>query len=79
MLLNQMDLILTIVAVSLGLAELNPLMRGLVAAPGLLLFVKSVVPIVIAWLAPGRLLLPAILLLICIIAWDIKELLIHLL
>ncbi len=73
-LLNYVDLLLTALAVSLGLTELNPLMRSLLAAPPMLVLFKIVVPVLIAWLTPGRLLVPALLLLSLVVAWNIKEL-----
>jgi len=78
-LLNLVDLILTIFALSIGLYELNPWMRSLAASPLQLLLVKLAIPILIAWIVPSRLLLPAIGLLIFIVGWDVKELLISLL
>ena len=78
-LLHQLDLILTVFAVSLGFFELNPLMRGLTTAPYLLLVVKIGVPLLIAWLAPGKLLLPAIAFLCFVVSWNMKELLLFLL
>ena len=78
-LLNQFDLALTVLAVSLGLAELNPLIRHLVTLPILLIIIKCAIPLLIAWLVPGKLLLPAIALLSVVIGWNIKELLIYLL
>jgi len=77
-LLNQVDLVLTAVAASLGLYELNPVIRNLLAVPGLLLVIKGAVPLLIAWLAPGRLLLPAISFLFLVVAWNIKEILMSL-
>ena len=74
-LLNQVDLFLTVLAASFGLYELNPLMRQLVAMPVMLLIVKSIIPLLIAWLVPGRLLLPAIILLSVVVIWNVKELL----
>jgi len=74
-LLNQIDLLLTTLAVSLGLYELNPLVRSLLAVPVLLLLIKGTVPIFIAWLAPGKLLLPAIGFLFLVVGWNLKELL----
>ena len=74
-LLNQVDLILTVFAVSLGLSELNPLMRYLVAFPVLLLVVKCAIPLMIAWFIPGKLLIPAIILLALIVSWNVKEML----
>jgi len=73
-LLNQLDLALTISATSLGLSELNPFMRSLLANLPELLLVKLIIPVFIAWLIPGRLLLPAIGLLSVVVAWDLKKL-----
>lgn len=72
--LNQLDLALTISATSLGLSELNPFMRSLLANLPELLLVKLIIPVFIAWLIPGRLLLPAIGLLSVVVAWDLKKL-----
>ena len=77
-LLNQLDLALTVFAVSMGFYELNPLVRSLLAAPLLLLLIKIALPLLIAWLAPGKLLLPAIILLCLVVSWNVKELLIFL-
>ncbi len=74
MLLNQFDLALTVLAVSLGFFEINPLMRYLVTVPVLLLVVKSAVPLLIAWLVPGRFLLPSLILLGMVVVWNIREL-----
>ncbi len=77
-LLNQFDLTLTVLAVYLGLSELNPLIRQLVNIPILLLVVKLALPLLIAWLIPGKLLLPSIALLTLVIIWNIKELVVFL-
>lgn len=77
MILSQVDLCLTLVAVSFGLSELNPLMRNLLMAPLYLILVKVAAPIFIAWLTPGKLLIPAIALLAFIVGWDIRELAVH--
>ena len=74
-LLNQLDLFLTVLAASFGLSELNPLMRQLVTMPIMLVIVKCAIPLLIAWLVPGRLLLPAIILLSVVVVWNVKELL----
>jgi len=74
-LLHQVDLALTVFAVSCGATELNPLMRILLDAPLQLAVFKVGVPLLIAWLLPGRLLLPASALLSLIVCWNIKELL----
>ncbi len=72
-LLHQLDLILTVVAVSLGYSELNPLMRALLSAPIPLIVIKVFIPLVIAWLAPSKLLLPAVAFLALVAGWNIKE------
>ena len=78
-LLNQADLVLTVLAVSYGFYELNPVMRYLVTMPVMLLVFKLAIPLLIAWLAPGRFLLPAIALLSVVVCWNIKELFLFLL
>lgn len=78
-LLSQFDLTLTVLAVNLGLAELNPFIRYLVQIPVLLLVFKLAIPVLIAWLMPGRLLWPSIGLLALVVIWNIKELAIYLL
>ena len=78
-LLNQLDLVLTVVALSFGFHELNPLMRSWAASPVQLLLFKFAIPLAIAWLVPGKLLVPAIALLVFIVGWDVKELLVALL
>jgi len=77
--LSQFDLTLTILAMNLGLTELNPFIRYLIQIPALLLLIKLAIPILIAWLMPGRLLWPSIGLLALIVVWNIKELVIYLL
>lgn len=76
--LNQFDLILTLLALYLGFSELNPFVRFLVNIPVLLLVVKLAIPLLIAWLIPGKLLLPSIALLALAIIWNIKELVLYL-
>ena len=77
-LLNLFDLTLTVVAVYLGLSEINPVIRFLFQIPALLLVVKLGIPILLAWLIPGRLLIPAIALLVLAVIWNIKELIVFL-
>jgi hypothetical protein len=72
------DMVLTMLSVYLGFAELNPFVRFLIQVPLLLLFVKLVLPLLIAWLMPGKLLLPSIALLALVVAWNIKELVVFL-
>jgi len=76
--LTQLDLTLTILATSLGFTELNPWMSSLLSTPLQLFLVKLLVPVLIAWLVPGRLLLPAIAFLFFVLGWNIKELLLTL-
>ena len=76
--LGILDLVLTLLAINLGLSELNPLVRYMVQVPALLLAVKLVIPVFIAWILPGKLLLPSIALLAFAVIWNIKELIIFL-
>ena len=78
-LLSELDLVLTVLAVSIGFSELNPFMRNLLTSPVQLIFVKCLVPFLIAWITPGKLLLPAILALSLVAGWNLKELLLYLL
>ena len=77
-LLNQLDLALTVLASYLGLFELNPVMRYIVTIPVLLVVMKSAIPLLIAWIVPGKLLLPANILLCLVVSWNLKELLLFL-
>lgn len=72
--LAYLDLVLTLLAVSLGFTELNPLVRSLLPSLGAFLLVKGGVPLLIAWLVPGRLLLPSIALQSLVLLWNSKEL-----
>jgi hypothetical protein len=78
-LLCGFDLTLTVLAMSLGLAELNPFVKYLIQIPALLLVVKLAIPVFIAWLMPGKLLWPSIGLLVLVVVWNIKELVFFLL
>lgn len=73
-LLSLLDLILTVLAMYLGLWEMNPLVRFLVHVPLLLILLKFIIPIFVAWVMPGRLLWPSIALLGLVVIWNIKEL-----
>ncbi len=75
--LNLFDLLLTVLAFYFGLSEMNPIMRMALGVPLALVGLKVVLPVLIAWLAPGALLLPANLLLAFVVAWDCKELVLH--
>jgi len=72
-LLGLGDLLLTVLAMYLGIWELNPLVRFLVHIPILLVLLKVVIPVGVAWIMPGRLLIPSIALLGAAVVWNIKE------
>jgi hypothetical protein len=76
--LGIFDLILTMLAINLGFFEMNPLVRYMVEIPALLLTIKLFIPVLIAWILPGKLLLPSIALLACAVIWNIKEMVIFL-
>jgi hypothetical protein len=69
-LLQLTDVTVTGVANSIGLNEVNPLMRELLNYPLQLLIVKMYIPLLIAWLFPGKWLIPAIIFLIIIVGFD---------
>lgn len=73
-LLHQADILLTNLAVSTGFRELNPLIRGLLDTPVQLLAFKLIIPLIIAWLVPAKLLLPAMALLLVVIGLNLREL-----
>ena len=64
--LQVLDLILTIVAIKLGAVELNPMMRAALRSPIQMLW--------FVWMLPGRILIPAIALLLFVVGWDIRQL-----
>lgn len=73
-LLSLLDLVLTVLAMYLGLWEMNPLVRFLVHVPILLILIKLVIPVLVAWIMPGRLLIPSIAALGFVVIWNIREL-----
>ena len=72
--LGILDLVLTVLAMKLGLSEINPLIKLALHLPLLILVIKFLIPVLIAWLLPGKLLIPSIILLALVIMWNIKEL-----
>ena len=72
--LHQIDLALTVLAVSAGFSELNPILKSMLGLPLQLVLVKLIIPLIIAWLVPGKLLIPAIVFLLLVICWNLKEL-----
>jgi hypothetical protein len=73
-----LDFALTLLAMHLGFYEINPLVKLLVQIPFLLVLFKFIIPVLIAWLMPGKLLLPSVALLALIVIWNIKELIVYL-
>ena len=73
-LLAFLDLVLTILAMYLGLGEMNPMVRFLIHVPVLLVFIKLVIPVAAAWIMPGRLLIPCIAVLGGVVVWNIWDL-----
>jgi hypothetical protein len=73
--LNWIDLSLTLFAMTIGANELNPVMRNLFNNPVYLYSAKLLIPTFLAWLLPGKILWPSIALLLLVVAWNVKELL----
>ena len=73
-LLHQTDILMTNYAISAGFKEFNPVIRGLLDAPVQLLVFKLIIPLIIAWLVPAKLLLPALVLLLVVIGWNLTQL-----
>ena len=72
--LHQADILLTNFAISAGFKELNPVIRGLMDMPIQLLVFKLIIPLIIAWLVPAKLLLPALVLLLVVITFNLTQL-----
>jgi hypothetical protein len=75
LLLQTIDLCLTVLAAQMGYPELNPFMRAALSSTSSLLVMKVFIPLLICWLVPGKYLIPAVALLAVIVGWNIKELL----
>ena len=73
-LLHQADILMTNFAISAGFKEFNPVIRGLLDAPVQLLVFKLIIPLIIAWLVPAKFLLPALVLLLMVIGWNLTQL-----
>ncbi len=72
--LMYFDVLLTLAATQAGYTEMNPIVIGMLASPWTLVLAKGVAPLVIAWLLPGRLLLPSIGFMLGVAMWNVKEL-----
>jgi hypothetical protein len=73
--LNLIDLSLTLFAASIGAREINPLMNRMLTAPYQMYMAKLVIPVLLAWLLPGKILIPSIALLALVVGWNVRELL----
>jgi hypothetical protein len=73
--LQLIDCLMTVLAVNAGFDELNPVMRGMLDSAFQLIMFKIVIPLLLAWLVPSKLLIPAALGLLAVIGFNVKELL----
>ncbi|MBF8268214.1 MAG: hypothetical protein HW388_1722 [Dehalococcoidia bacterium] len=71
--LIYLDLVLTLLAINLGFIEMNPYMLQLLARPAELLMVKMAFPVLLGWLVPAPLLLPAIGFMLVVSVWNIFQ------
>ena len=75
--LNLIDLGLTLFALSIGAHEYNPLLRSMANSPFQLYGAKLLLPSTVAWILPGKLLIPAVAFLLLVVGWDIRELVLY--
>ena len=76
LIMQMADLTLTLVAARSGWIELNPLMRAQLDSLAVMAIVKFVIPGLVSWFVPGRLLIPAILLLCGVVGWNLREMIV---
>ncbi len=74
--LVYLDLVLTLVAIQHGFNEMNPFMVRLLSRPAELITIKVVLPPIIAWLVPARLLVPSFALMLLVAGWNAAMLLV---
>lgn len=72
--LQMVDLTLTLVAARYGYPELNPFMKASLDSMYKMAIFKFGIPVLISWFIPGRLLIPAIILLCGVLGWNVREL-----
>jgi hypothetical protein len=77
LMLNLIDMCLTLFATSQGARELNPFMHNLFSTPYQIYIFKFFIPLLLAWMLPGKFLIPSIALLTFVVGWDIKELIVY--
>ena len=73
--LQMADLTLTLMAARNGWVELNPVMRASLSSLYKVALFKFAVPVLVSWFVPGRLLIPAIVLLCGILGWNFHQIL----
>ena len=73
-LLQMLDLWLTLWAVNAGFKEMNPVMNGMLDSPLQLLLVKFLIPLLIVRFVPGKWLIPGILVLAFVLIWNVQQL-----
>ncbi len=73
--LQMLDLGLTLLAAHLGFPELNPIIKATLNSTYHLAILKFGIPLLIILFVPGKLLIPAIVLIAAVVGWNIKELL----
>ena len=72
--LQFVDLLFTALAARYGWLELNPFMKASMDSTFKLAIFKFGIPVLISWFVPGRWLIPAIMLLVMVVGWNVKEL-----
>jgi hypothetical protein len=72
--LQLVDFVLTMLAARFGWLELNPLLQGSPDFVTKLAIFKFAIPVLISWFVPGRWLIPAILLLVGVVGWNVAGL-----
>ena len=72
--LQVVDLVLTALAARYGWIELNPVMKASIDSTYKMAIFKFVIPVAISFFVPGRWLIPAILLMLMVVGWNVKEL-----
>ena len=71
--LVYVDAVLSFIAIQTGFIEQNPIMVQVLASIPLLVLIKGIAPALMAWLVPGKFLMPSIALMGAVLAWNLKE------
>lgn len=75
LLLQVLDMALTLFAVSRGHTELNPVIGNLLHDPAMLVLLKLEIPLLIVWLVPAKYLIPGIIYFTAVTILNLKALL----